>query len=133
MTDWSTLIGHQQIRSWFAAAIAKGRLGGSLLLVGNHGVGKRTVATLLARTLLCDSVPPASMSPCGRCESCVQVGAGTHPDLIRIRKPDDKTFIPLETLIGPPEARMQSGFCRDVRLKPPVSYTHLTLPTSPKV
>jgi DNA polymerase-3 subunit delta' len=44
--------------------------------------------------------------------------AGTHPDVIRVAKPADKTFIPLDLLIGRPEVRMQEGFCRDVRLKP---------------
>ena len=48
----------------------------------------------------------------------MQVVAQTHPDLVRICKPNDKSFIPLELLIGPPDARMQEGFCRDVRLKP---------------
>lgn len=118
MTDWSTLIGHSQIQQWFSTAIAKGRMGGSFLFVGSHGVGKRTVATLLARTLLCDSVPARQMQPCGTCEACVQVAAETHPDLIRLSKPADKSVIPVELLIGPVEARMQQGFCRDVRLKP---------------
>ncbi|MCG8650066.1 MAG: AAA family ATPase, partial [Pirellulales bacterium] len=118
MTDWSTLIGHQQIRGWFAAAIAKGRFSGSFLLVGHHGVGKQTVASLLARTLLCETNPPSQMQPCGTCQACIQVDAQTHPDLLRVAKPEDKSFIPLESLIGPPETRMQEGFCRDVRLKP---------------
>lgn len=117
-SDWSSLIGHQQIRVWFAAAIGQGRLGGSFLFVGSPGVGKRTVAELLARTLLCEASEPRAMSPCGTCQGCVQISAGTHPDLIRVSKPADKSFIPLETLIGRPEARMQEGFCRDVRLKP---------------
>ena len=58
------------------------------------------------------------MSPCGSCSACTQVLAGTHPDVIRVSKPADRSFIPLDLLIGRPEARMQEGFCRDVRLKP---------------
>jgi DNA polymerase-3 subunit delta' len=118
MTNWQTLIGHAQIRQWFSVAIGKGRLGGSFLFVGNTGIGKRTVATLLARTLLCESNPPDQMNPCGTCQACVQVAAASHPDLIRLSKPADKSFIPLELLIGPPDSRMQEGFCRDVRLRP---------------
>ncbi len=38
--------------------------------------------------------------------------------MVRVSKPADKSFIPLELLIGPADARMQSGFCRDVRIKP---------------
>lgn len=118
IAQWSTLVGHQKLESWFGAAIRQQRFGGSFLLVGAPGIGKRTVASLIARTILCEQVESQEMAPCGTCEACVQVRAGTHPDVIRIRKPDDKSFIPLELLIGPPDARMQSGFCRDVRLKP---------------
>lgn len=118
MTQWSTLIGHDKIRRWFATAIRQGRLGGSFLLVGAPGIGKRTIANLLARTLLCESSPPARMDPCGTCQACVQVNAETHTDVVRVSKPADKSLIPLELLIGPTEARMQSGFCRDVRIKP---------------
>jgi len=115
---WSSLIGHDRVQQWFGSAIRAGRLGGSFLLVGLPGVGKRTVATLLAQTLLCDRSKPAEMNPCGRCSSCVQVRADTHPDVVRVGKPHDKSFIPLELLIGRPEARMQEGFCRDIRLRP---------------
>jgi DNA polymerase-3 subunit delta' len=118
MTNWSTLIGHGKIERWFAAAIGQGRLGGSFLLVGANGIGKRTVADLLARTLLCPASDPSQMAPCGTCEACLQIQAGTHPAVVRVAKPADKSFIPLELLIGPPDARMQEGFCRDVRIKP---------------
>lgn len=118
VTSWSTLVGHQKIASWFRTAIQQGRLGGSFLLVGSPGIGKRTIANLLARTLLCDSSDPQEMNPCGECQACVQVDAETHPDVVRVSKPTDKTFIPLELLIGPADARMQEGFCRDLRLKP---------------
>ena len=118
MTSWSTLIGHRKIEKWFQAAIQQGRLAGSFLLVGSPGIGKRTVANLLARTLLCETSDPKAMDPCGTCEACVQVEARTHPDVARVSKPADKASIPLELLIGPDDARMQEGFCRDLRLKP---------------
>jgi DNA polymerase-3 subunit delta' len=115
---WSSLIGHDQLRQWLAKAIRSGRLSGSFLLVGSPGVGKQSIATLLAQTLLCETTPPDQMNPCGSCSACVQVAAGTHPDLIRVGKPNDKSFIPLELLIGRPDSRMQEGFCRDLRLRP---------------
>ncbi len=116
--QWSSLIGNRHLPDWFGSAIRQGRLGGSFLFVGPPGIGKQTVADLLSLTLMCESNPPSEMNPCGVCEACVQVTAGTHPDVIRVSKPADKSFIPLELLIGRTEVRMQEGFCRDVRLKP---------------
>ncbi|MCS7468698.1 DNA polymerase III subunit [Stieleria sp. ICT_E10.1] len=118
IANWTDLIGNRHLEQWFGNSIRQQRFGGSFLLVGPPGVGKRSVATLLARTMLCNRNPPESMQPCGTCEACVQVDAETHPDLIRIRKPKDKTVIPVDLLIGRPEVRMQEGFCRDVRLSP---------------
>ncbi|MEO1526461.1 MAG: DNA polymerase III subunit [Planctomycetota bacterium] len=118
ISNWSDLIGNDHLPQWFGNAIRKGRLGGSFLFVGPAGVGKRSLGSLLARTLLCDRRPPDEMSPCGECEACVQVSAETHPDVIRVRKPADKTVIPIDLLIGRPDVRMQEGFCRDVRLSP---------------
>lgn len=118
MKSWDDLVGHDEVRQWLETAIRQNRLGGSFLFVGPTGVGKKTVALLLAQTLLCDRVSPEKMMPCGSCEGCIQVASGTHPDLIIVKKPEDKSTIPLDLLIGRPEVRMQEGFCRDVRLRP---------------
>jgi DNA polymerase-3 subunit delta' len=115
---WRDLIGHREQVQWFTVAIAQGRLSGSLLFVGPDGVGKQTFAGLLARTLLCERVPAGQMRPCGECESCIQVDAHSHPDVVVVSKPPDRSTIPLELLIGRPELRSQEGFCRDVRLRP---------------
>jgi len=113
------IIGHQLQLAGFANAIAKGRLSGTFLFVGPPGIGKATIAKRIAKALLCDhTLPDSPLDPCGKCESCVQVEADSHPDLVQVRKPDDRAYIPLELLIGPPDSRMQEGFCRDIRLRP---------------
>ena len=115
---WSDLRGHASIVEQFRARVARGRLASTFLFVGPAGVGKRTFAVKLAQALLCPTNPEARLEACGRCESCQQVAAGSHPDLEVIAKPADKSFIPLELLIGDREHRMQEGLCHRIALKP---------------
>lgn len=116
--QWSDLIGHQRQKEWFLRALARNRLGNTFLFLGPDGVGKRTFAHLLAKSLLCRRSTPESLDPCGACEDCAQANARTHPDLIEISKPADKATLPLESIIGPPEARRSSGLCHEISLRP---------------
>ncbi len=116
--QWADLLGHQQQREWFRTAIASGRMATSFLFVGPEGIGKRTFARLLAKSLLCQKTEDPSLDFCGACEHCAQVDASTHPDLIEIFKPADKAFIPIELLIGEREKRMREGLCHDISLRP---------------
>lgn len=118
LPGWTDFLGQERLLQAIGIALRKDRLTGSVLLVGPRGVGKTTLAMLLARTLLCERVPPSQMDPCGRCPGCAQVAAGTHPDLIEVRKPENKTLLPVELLIGRREFRMREGFCHDVHLRP---------------
>ncbi|NLE37557.1 MAG: DNA polymerase III subunit delta' [Pirellulaceae bacterium] len=115
---WQEIEGHDAVVEQFRRALERGRMASSFLFVGPSGIGKRTFALALARTLLCQTRPESAMDPCGRCESCVQVTAGTHPDLLQVAKPKDKSFLPLELLIGDKEHRMREGLCHDIGLKP---------------
>lgn len=116
--DSSGPIGHDEAKRWFANSLAKGCLSGSFLLVGPPGIGKAALAKWIAKCLLCDQSGARSLSCCGRCPTCLQVEAETHPDLVQIRKPEDRAYIPVELLIGPAENRMREGFNRDIRLRP---------------
>ena len=98
--------------------MGRGRLASSFLFCGPEGVGKRSFALKLAQTLLCHERPAEALDPCGTCPACVQVTARTHPDLNVITKPKDKSFLPLELLIGDKEHRMRRGLCHDISLKP---------------
>ena len=115
---WHGIHGHDDVVEQFRRAIARGRLASSFLFVGPSGIGKRTFALKLAQTLLCATRPEAAMDPCGECPSCVQAAAGSHPDLDRIGKPDGKSSIPLELLIGDAEHRRREGLCHNISLKP---------------
>ncbi len=116
--DWTDLIGHDQQKVWFQRACARFRIANTFLFVGPDGIGKRTFAILLAKSLLCRNSDPAKLEFCSRCEDCAQVDAHTHPDLIEAAKPADKATFPLDALIGPPDARRSEGLCHAIGLKP---------------
>ena len=99
--DWQYFLGHHLQREWFKNAITHDRLASTFLLVGPESIGKRTFARIIAKTLLCTSVSPTDFAPCGTCETCVQIEAGTHPDLIQIAKESDKTALSIDQWLLP--------------------------------
>jgi DNA polymerase-3 subunit delta' len=73
------------------------RLPHGLLFAGPIGVGKALTARALGTLFLCERPQPGAAEPCGRCESCTLMAAGTHPDfhpvyrqLIRLEKDTSK-------------------------------------------
>jgi DNA polymerase III subunit delta' len=116
--SWHGIFGHDDVVEQFRRALARGRLASSFLFAGPAGIGKRTFALKLAQAMLCHAHPETALDPCGECPSCSQVSAGTHPDLDVVAKPDDKSFIPLELLIGEREHRRREGLCHNIALKP---------------
>jgi DNA polymerase-3 subunit delta' len=115
---WHGILGHDEVVEAFRRALERGRLASTFLFVGPAGVGKRAFALKLAQALLCTERPAALLDPCERCPSCVQVAAGTHPDLEVVSKPPDKSFIPVAAFIGDKEHRMHEGLCHKISLKP---------------
>jgi DNA polymerase-3 subunit delta' len=115
---WHGIEGHDGVVEQFRRALARKRLASSFLFSGPAGVGKRTFALKLAQAMLCQARPEEVLDPCGACASCAQVTAGTHPDLDVVGKPDDKSFIPLELLIGDREHRRREGLCHNIAVKP---------------
>ena len=115
--SWQGIEGHDRIVEQFRTSIAGGRLGSTFLFVGPAGIGKRTFAVKMAQSLFCQS-SNGPLAPCGSCPPCVQVTAGTHPDLELIRKPDDKSVIPIDLLIGNKQNRMREGLCARIAMKP---------------
>lgn len=116
--SWNELIGHREWIDAFRSMVQRAHVGSSFLFIGPAGIGKRKFALLLTQALLCQKLNIENFEPCGSCPSCVQVRVGTHPDLHIVERPKDRSFIPLELLIGPPEARMRVGLCHEISLRP---------------
>lgn len=67
-----------------------GKAPSSLLVTGAEGTGKKALALLLAQVLLCTS---GLAKPCGRCPACLQIKAGSYPNLILLScSPNEKTL-----------------------------------------
>lgn len=95
---WGEIRGHDRAVAELSAGLAAGRFPHALLLVGPEGVGKRLFAERLSRALLCERRPELSLDPCGVCPSCVQVAAGTHPDILTLAKPEDRHELPIDAV-----------------------------------
>ena len=76
----ASVIGQDALGRLLARLVVRGKLPHAVLLEGTPGCGRRTVARALAGALLCRQ--PVAGDACGTCPSCVQVGQGTHPDLL---------------------------------------------------
>jgi DNA polymerase-3 subunit delta' len=118
---WLDIRGHDQIAERFRRTLTRGRLASTYLFVGPSGIGKRTFALQLAQSLLCNNSADKELIPCGKCQSCVLFAAGNHPDFLQIRKPPEKSSLPIESFIGKDEKRNQEGLCHDISLRPMIS------------
>lgn len=108
--SWQNIRGHDAVVDHFRKLIANDRLPHAMLFVGPPSVGKSTFARALARALLCSTNPPEMLNPCGQCPACKQVDAETHPDLVIVRRPEEKQVIPVNTI--------REDVCEKLALKP---------------
>ncbi len=76
------LVGQEHIVKTLRNALAEGRVAHAYLFTGPRGVGKTSVARLLAKAVNCTA--PMSDRPCGVCDSCVAVADGSAVDVIEM-------------------------------------------------
>src|SRR4051794_7114381 len=80
--NFTELAGQEHVVQALSNALTQKRLHHAYLLTGTRGVGKTTIARILAKSLNCETGVTAT--PCGVCSACVAVDEGRFVDLIEL-------------------------------------------------
>ena len=78
------VVGQDSVAHTLKNAIKTGRVAHAYLFTGTRGVGKTTIARILAKALNCHAGETATTEPCCRCESCLAVNTGDDIDVLEI-------------------------------------------------
>jgi len=85
LLNFQSFVGNRRVVEILRRAVEQERLPHALIFAGPPGVGKRTLAELLAQRLNC--LQPKNQEACCVCVSCRKIMGGNHPD-VRLVKPD---------------------------------------------
>ena len=80
--DFSDTVGQEHVLKALMNALETGRLHHAYLFTGTRGVGKTTIARILAKALNCETGVTAN--PCGKCSACQEIDEGRFVDLIEV-------------------------------------------------
>jgi DNA polymerase-3 subunit gamma/tau len=79
---FSAIVGQEHVTRTLKNAIGSGQVAHAYLLAGSRGIGKTTIARLIAKAVNCTTAKDGE--PCDRCENCTAIRDGTFLDLIEI-------------------------------------------------
>ena len=97
--QFDDVVGQRPIVRTLANALQQGRLAHAYCFSGIRGVGKTTIARLLAKGLNCRSFEGPTATPCGTCESCVEIMEGRSLDVFERDAASDRGINEMKGLI----------------------------------
>ena len=80
--NFESLVGQEHVVKALTHALEQQRLHHAYLFTGTRGVGKTTIARILAKSLNCETGITAH--PCGKCSACTEIDAGRFVDLLEV-------------------------------------------------
>jgi DNA polymerase III subunit gamma/tau len=80
--SFAEVVGQEHVVRTLSNAVEQGKVHHAYLFVGSRGTGKTSMAKILARSLNCVNGP--TLEPCGECESCLTIAAGTSLDVLEM-------------------------------------------------
>ena len=81
---FAEVVGQEHVTRTLSNAISRGRIAHAYLFAGERGVGKTSIARILAKALNCRSASGPVPEPCGVCDSCLEITQGTCMDVHEI-------------------------------------------------
>lgn len=90
------VVGHSTAQRLLAREAISGQVSHAYLITGPERIGKTTLALEFARLLQCQGRAADDPEPCGVCDSCRKIAAGSHPDARLVIRPADKRILPVD-------------------------------------
>ncbi|MHB1691165.1 MAG: DNA polymerase III subunit gamma/tau [Thiomonas sp.] len=121
---FSTLVGQDHVVRALTHALEQRRLHHAYLFTGTRGVGKTTIARILAKSLNCtgaDGQGGITAEPCGVCQACTEIDAGRFVDYIELdaasnRGVDDMTRLLEQAVYKPTSGRFKVYMIDEVHM-----------------